>query len=416
MNFSIMFDKEKCKGCTNCMKRCPTQAIRIKEGKAYIDSKRCIHCGECVKICPHEAYSAQSVESHKEKNYKCKIAIPSTTIYGQFPKGTEICKVQNAILKLGFDYVYDESWASELVSKAIKRRIEEKQGFKPLISTNCPSTVRLIKIRYPSLMEHLISLEAPMEIASKLARVRAKEIFNLEDKDIGVFYISPCPAKLLSVTDPIGPKKSCIDWVVPLNTIYGDLYREVKRENDTCYSNPSLKGIRWAVSGGQSKSADLINYIAVNGMENIINIFDEIENGKLSDVDFVETLACVGGCVGGTFNIENPFIASNSINDIIYNTNEDALSNEDLDKFEELYENGVFDLTVTEDKENKDKISIKEAVRRFEKIKEIVALLPGLDCGSCGAPTCFAHAEDIYENQSKLYDCVVLRAKSKDNL
>ncbi len=416
MNFSIMFDKEKCKGCTNCMKRCPTQAIRIKEGKAYIDSKRCIHCGECVKICPHEAYSAQPVESHKAKNYKCKIAIPSTTIYGQFPKGTEICKVQKAILKLGFDYVYDESWASELVSNAIKRRIEEKKGVKPLISTNCPSTVRLIKIRYPSLMEHLISLEAPMEIAAKLARIRAKDIFNLEDKDIGVFYISPCPAKLLSVTDPIGPNKSCINWVVPLNTIYGDLYREVKRENDMCYSNPSLKGIRWAVSGGQSESADLINYIAVNGMENIIDIFDEIENGKLSDVDFVETLACVGGCVGGTFNIENPFIASNSINDIIYNTNEDTLSNEDLDKFEELYENGVFDLTVTEDKEHKDKISIKEAVRRFEQIKEIVALLPGLDCGSCGAPTCFAHAEDIYENQSKLYDCVVLRAKSNDNL
>jgi len=416
MNFSIMFDKEKCKGCTNCMKRCPTKAIRIKEGKASIDSKRCIHCGECVRTCPHEAYSAQSVESHKEKEYKCKIAIPSTTIYGQFPKGTEICKVQNAILKLGFDYVYDESWASELVSKAIKRRISENKGVRPLISTNCPSTVRLIKIRYPSLMEHLISLEAPMEIAAKLARIRAKDIFNLEDKDIGVFYISPCPAKLLAVTDPIGPNKSFINWVVPLNTIYGDLYREIKKENNICYSNPSLKGIKWAVSGGQSESADLLNYIAVNGMENIIDIFDEIENGKLADIDFVETLACVGGCVGGTFNIENPFIASNSISDIIHNTNEDTLSNEDLCKFDEFYDKGVFDLTIIEEKDQKDKISIKEAVRRFEQIKEIVSLLPGLDCGSCGAPTCFAHAEDIYENQAKLYDCVVLRAKSKDNL
>lgn len=416
MNFSIMFDKEKCKGCTNCMKRCPTQAIRIREGKAYIDSNKCIHCGECVKACPYEAYSTQAVESHREKNYKYKIAIPSTTIYGQFPKGTEICKVQNAVLKLGFDYVYDESWASELVSKAIKKRIEENKGVRPLISTNCPSTVRLIKIRYPSLMEHLISLEAPMEIAAKLARIRAKEVFNLEDKDIGVFYISPCPAKMLAVTDPIGPNKSYINWVVPLNTIYGDLYREVKKENDMCYSNPSLKGIKWAVSGGQSKSADLKNYIAVNGMENIIDIFDEIENGKLSDVDFVETLACVGGCVGGTFNIENPFIACNTLNHIIYNTNEDTLSNEDLDKFEELYKDSVFDLTITEEKDHRDKISIKDAVRRFEQIKEIVALLPGLDCGSCGAPTCFAHAEDIYKNQSKLYDCVVLRAKSKDNL
>jgi len=410
-----MFDKEKCKGCTNCMKRCPTQAIRLKDGKACIDVKLCIHCGECVKICPYEAYSTGAVESHKEKYYKFKIAIPSTTIYGQFPKGTEICKVQNAILKLGFDYVYDESWASELVSKAIKKRIEENKDIRPLISTNCPSTVRLIKIRYPSLMDHLISIESPMEISAKLAKMRAKELFKLKDEDIGIFYISPCPAKLLAVTDPVGKKASLINWVIPLNTIYGDLYREVKKENEICYSNPSLKGIRWAVSGGQSEAADLINYIAVNGMENIINIFDEIENGKLYDVDFVEAMACVDGCVGGTFNIENPFIARNTLKYIKHKTNEDLLLNEDLDKFEEFYNDGIFDLIISQDSGNRHKINIKEAVFKIEKIEEILAKLPGLDCGSCGAPTCAAHAEDIFNNESELYDCVVLRDKRNGN-
>jgi len=410
-----MFDKEKCKGCTNCMKRCPTQAIRLKDEKACIDVKLCIHCGECVKICPYEAYSTSAVESHKEKYYKFKIAIPSTTIYGQFPKGTEICKVQNAILKLGFDYVYDESWSSELVSKAIKKRIEENKNIRPLISTNCPSTVRLIKIRYPSLMDHLISIESPMEIAAKMAKMRAKELFNLEDEDIGIFYISPCPAKLLAVTDPVGKKISLINWVIPLNTIYGDLYREVKKENEICYSNPSLKGIRWAVSGGQSEASDLINYIAVNGMENIINIFDEIENGRLYDVEFVEAMACVDGCVGGTFNIENPFIARNTLKYIKHKTNEDLLLNEDLDKFEEFYHDGIFDLIISQDSDKGHKINIKEAVFKIEKIEEILAKLPGLDCGSCGAPTCASHAEDIFNNESELYDCVVLRAKRNEN-
>lgn len=414
MNFSIMFENEKCKGCTNCMKRCPTQAIRLKDGKASIDIKKCIHCGECIKICPYEAYSASAVESHKEKHYKCKIAIPSTTIYGQFPKGTQICNVHNAILKLGFDYVYDESWASELVSKAIKKRIEEKNEIRPFISTNCPSIVRLIIIRYPSLIEHLISLEAPMEIAAKLAKMRAKELYKLEDKDIGIFYISPCPAKLLTVTDPIGKKASLIDWVIPLNTIYGDLYREVKKENKMCYSNPSLKGIRWAVSGGQSEAADLVNYIAVNGMENIIEIFDEIENGRLFDIDFVEAMACVDGCVGGTFNIENPFIARNTLKYIKRNINEDVLFNDDLSKFDEFYNEGIFDLVISQDGHG-HKINMKEAVYKIEKIKEISANLPGLDCGSCGAPTCVAHAEDIFNNEAELYDCVVLRAKRNEN-
>lgn len=409
MKFSIMFDKDKCMGCTNCMKRCPTQAIRIKNGKAVIDITKCIHCGECIKICPYQAYSAQSVESHKEKNYKCKIAIPSATIYGQFPKGTEICKVQNAILKLGFDYVYDESWAAELVSQAIRKRLNEHRDMRPLISTNCPSAVRLIKIRYPSLMDHLISLEAPMEIAAKLAKMRARKFLKLEESDIGVFYISPCPAKMLAVTDPIGPRKSYIDWVVPLKKIYGDLYREVKKENEFCNSNPSLKGIKWAFSGGQSEAAGVMNCIAVNGMENIINIFDEVENGKLEDVDYVEALACTGGCVGGTFNIENPFIARNTIKHIIHETDENLLLNDDLDKFDEFYEEGIFNLIITEDS-SAGKINMKDAIMRMDRIEQIYALLPGLDCGSCGAPTCLAHAEDIFENEATIDDCVVLRA------
>ncbi|MDF2676434.1 MAG: 4Fe-4S dicluster protein [Bacillota bacterium] len=418
MNFNVMFDEEKCKGCTNCMRRCPTQAIRIYKGKAVIDNVRCIHCAECIKICPYEAYSTESVDSKIQQSIKYKIAIPSTTIYGQFPKGTEICNVQNAFLKLGFDYVYDESWAAELISKAIKDKINENKEIRPLISTNCPSVVRLIKFRYPSLLGNLISLEDPMEIAAKLARKRAKEIFNCDDNEIGVFYISPCPAKLLAVTDPIGPNKSSIDRVVPLNTIYGQLYKEVKKQENLCFSNPSLKGIMWAVSGGQSKSAELNNYVSVYGMENIIDVFDEVENGRLFHIDFIEALSCTDGCVGGTFNVENPYVARNNINYIIDHTDENTLQNDDLDKYEEFKNKGIFNLVIADEDEGdfkKHKINIKQAVERIDKIKDILALLPGLDCGSCGAPTCYAQAEDIYDEKSKLIDCVVLRAKLNEN-
>lgn len=415
MNFTIMFDKEKCIGCTNCMKKCPTQAIRLKDGKASIDNNICIHCGECIKICPYEAYSSESVESHKDKNYKFKIAIPSTTLYGQFPKGTEICRVHNAIFKLGFDYVYDESWASELVSVAIKKRIEGNIHIRPFISTNCPSIVRLIKIRYPSLIEHLISLEAPMEIAARLAKTKVKELFNLEDKDIGIFYISPCPAKMLAVSDPLGKKPSLIDWVIPLNTIFSDLYKDVKKDNGICSSNPSLKGIKWSYSGGQSKASDLTNYIAVNGMDNIIDILDEIENGRLFDIDFVEALTCVDGCVGGTFNIVNPYIARNTLKYIEYNTNPDLLFNDDLEKFNDFYKEGVLDCIISPDEAYGQKVNMKEAVQKIERIEEILSALPGLDCGSCGAPNCLALAEDIYNNEAEIYDCVVLKAKLNEN-
>lgn len=412
MNFSIMFDKEKCKGCTNCMRRCPTQAIRLIDEKAYINNSKCIHCGECVKICPYGAYSPESIEWNDEMNhspYKCKIAIVSTPTYGQFPKGTSICNVQSSIKKLGFDFVYDASWSAELVSKAIKRKINEVKEVRPFISTNCPAAVRLIKNRYPSLMDNLIYIKEPMVIGAMLAREKMRKEYNLNDEDIGVFYISPCPAKLLAVTDPIGDYQSSVDWVIPLNTIFGDLYREIKKGDIEC-SYPSINGLKWGVAGGQAESAGLTNYIAVHGMENIIQLLDEIENGNLDNVDYVEALACVEGCVGGSFNVVNPYVAKNNLEYFIHNV--DDFNIEDLDKFDDMYDTGIFKFKLKEE-DNPIKFNMKEAVIRNEKIMEISATLPGLDCGSCGAPTCYAHAEDVYNKQSELYDCIILRAKNK---
>jgi ArsR family metal-binding transcriptional regulator len=122
-------------------------------------------------------------------------------------------------------------------------------------------------------------------------------------------------------------------------------------------------------------------------------------------------LACVNGCVGGTFNVANPFIATSNINYISNSLNGDSI-NPDIDRFEEMYESGIFNYKLKEE-DNPSKLNIKEAVEKNEKIKEIYDKLPGLDCGSCGAPTCLAHAEDVYNKKSLFYDCVVLRVKNK---
>jgi iron only hydrogenase large subunit-like protein len=395
------------------MRKCPTEAIRIVNGKAVIDDDKCINCGECIRVCPYNAYTSITDKIEDLQNYKYNIAIPSTTVYGQFALGTEICKIHNALIGLGFDYVYDESWAAELVTRAIRVKVNADKNIKPKISSNCPAMVRLIKIKYPGLLDNIIEVEAPMEIAARLAIDKAQSIDkNLKKEDIGVFYISPCPAKTLSVKEPIGKDKSYINKVISLKEIYGDMVRELKMHDNMCYSNPSLTGLKWSISGGQTDACDFENSIAVSGLENVIDVLEELELGKLDHIDYLEILSCNGGCVGGTYNFENPFVANSNIKHILKTLKEDKLKNEFTEKFEELNKDGYFDIEIYKEIEEK-KPNIKEAIEKMDRIEVVYEKLPKLDCGSCGAPTCKALAEDIEDGKKTIDDCVILKLEEK---
>ena len=71
-----MLDKELCMGCINCIKRCPTEAIRVRDGKAHILKERCIDCGECIRICPHHAKKAITDPVSILENFQYTISLP----------------------------------------------------------------------------------------------------------------------------------------------------------------------------------------------------------------------------------------------------------------------------------------------------------------------------------------------------
>ena len=79
---SVRLDREKCRGCTNCIKRCPTDAIRVQKGKAKIMDMRCIDCGECIRVCPYHAKVAYTDNLANINTYKYKIALPAPALYG----------------------------------------------------------------------------------------------------------------------------------------------------------------------------------------------------------------------------------------------------------------------------------------------------------------------------------------------
>lgn len=171
---TVMLDPDKCKGCITCMKRCPTEAIRVRNGKAKVLYERCVACGECVRLCPHQAKLASFDSFDVINNYKYKIAVVAPALYGQFNNLDDINIILNGLLQIGFDDVFEVSRAAELVTAATKKYMKHhKYQQRPIISTACPAVLELILVRFHSLADRLLPMKAPVDIAINLAREEA---------------------------------------------------------------------------------------------------------------------------------------------------------------------------------------------------------------------------------------------------
>ncbi len=405
---SVYLDEDKCRGCTNCIGHCPTEAIRVRRGKAFIISDRCIDCGECIRVCPHHAKKAHSDSLEILKKHSFNVAIPAPTLYGQFKDRYSIDTVLSALKRIGFDDVFEAAAAADIVTAELKKALEKKPGNTPWISSSCPAIVRLIQIRYPGLIDQIVRIESPMEIA---ARIIKQDIYP-DREDIGVYFISPCPAKITAVRSPLGSDKTWVDGVIAINQIYLPLLAAADTvKNPPPIGKASSAGIGWARSEGESSATGWTETVAVDGIGNVINFFEELENGKIKHVDFIEAMACPGGCVGGALTVENPYISKARII-------RKASHMKDRDTHGELAQNSKVQLEMNAEIAPKHILSLdtdfRKALEKMAEIDRITETLPGLDCGSCGAPTCRALAEDIVRDTAKKNDCIfILRDEIK---
>ena len=404
---SVTLDKEKCRGCTNCIKRCPTEAIRVRKSKARIINERCIDCGECLRVCPYHAKKAIADPFEMIFSYKYRIAIPAPTLYGQFKTVFSRNQILAALKKIGFHGVFEVAKAAEIVSDATRRLIRDSNCKKPIISSACPAVVRLIQVRFPSLIDNVLKLESPMEVAAKIAKDEAIASGAALPHEIGVFFITPCAAKVTSVKAPYEKEKSSVDGVIPIRDIYLKLLTALEK-NDNCEElvQAGYEGIRWANPGGESLALNTDEFLAVDGIHNVITIFEQIENDKLQEVQFVEALACTGGCLGGPLTVENPYVARRRMKKHI-DAARAACPSPSLSEQNKQYEQS---LVWTVNLEHRPVMKLDEdlmrAMKKLEALETINEKLPGLDCGACGAPSCRALAEDIVRGNADETDCI----------
>lgn len=401
---SVTLDVDSCVGCTHCIQHCPTQAIRVRDGKATILDERCIDCGECIRVCPHHAKKARHDTLDALANYEYTIALPAPALFGQFQRLEDIDVILSGLLNLGFDHVFEVARAAEIVSDATRQLMADGKLQKPVISSACPAVVRLIQIRFPNLCSHVLPLKAPMEVAAALARRRAMTQTGLAPEKIGVFFISPCPAKVTDVRFPIGFSHSQVDGVLAISDIYPRLVNEMNHlDSVKPLLSSGVIGVSWSFIGGEAAGLLNDNHLSADGIQNVIHVLEELEDDKLSDLDFIELNACAGGCVGGVFTAENGYVARSRIKrlrkylPVSCNRAQDNGSLTTLQWEQPLSENPALRLAG----------NVSDAMQLMQQVEDVLATLPKLDCGSCGAPTCRALAEDVVLGLASKDDCLL---------
>ena len=399
---SVTLDRDKCHGCINCVKRCPTEAIRVRGGKAKIIKERCIDCGECIRVCPHHAKQAIFDPLSVMDRFTYKIALPAPALYGQFNNLDDIDLILGALLLMGFDEVFEVARAAELVSDATRRYLAREEILRPVVSSACPAVLRLIRVRFPELIGHVLPMHAPIEVAARLAKKHAAEKTGLPPEQIGAIFISPCPAKVTAVKMPLGSEKSCVDGVLAIREVYPkliSLMREVPSSVDL--ARTGRMGIGWGSSGGEAAAALKERYLAADGIENVIRVLEDLEDEKFYDLDFVELNACSGGCVGGVLTVENPYVARAKLKRIrkYRPVSCNHIDGEDLSAF-------FWDEAVEYEPVLELDADFRTAMEKMKTMREIEARLYGMDCGSCGAPSCKALAEDIVRGFATEEACI----------
>ena len=349
---------ESCRGCISqrCIKTCPKQAISKKNGKAHIDFDLCIECGRCAKVCPYGAITehvrpcersckvgaihmneekkaeinpekciscgacsyacpfgaimdksfmvdAINIIRNKKENYKT-VAIVAPAIAAQFD-GVTLGQVATAIRQLGFDYVVEAAIGADMVADKEAEELVEK-GF--LTSSCCPAFVDYIKKHVPELADKISHNLSPMAELGKFVKLGG-------ESPVKCIFIGPCTAKKAEMRLP--NVDLWIDSVLTFEELQAMIdAREIEMENleETSMNDASYFGRIFGRSGGlteavleviKEKGLDFeVKAVACDGIEACKAALLKAKFGKL-DKNFIEGMACVGGCVGGAASLNH---------------------------------------------------------------------------------------------------------------
>ena len=321
-NQKAVIDKTKCVECGMCAKVCPytaimnfkrpcvnackVKAISMNEDKAAtIDNEKCISCGACVYQCPFGAITDKSfiinvidLIQRSENNTKYKVyAVVAPTIASQFSYA-KLGQVVKGIKELGFHSVVEAALGADMVAFSEGRELAEK-GF--LTSSCCPAFVDYIKKNHPDMVGNISHNLSPM---ASIAQYIKKT-----DPDCKIVFMGPFTAKKMEFQkEEVHPYIDSVITFEELQALFDSKDINITELGEELLDNASYYGRIFARCGGLADAVQEslkeqgiefdLKATSCNGIEECrVALIKKSKN--LSDSNFIEGMACVGGCIGG---------------------------------------------------------------------------------------------------------------------
>ncbi len=422
----VHIDDDLCNGCTECVRICPTKAIRVKDNLALLLPGKCIGCGQCMNVCKLGAITASTSEIESLKSDRISIALVSPVLYSQFP-GVLPKDILLGMKNMGFTHVVDMSYYFEMFQWAtteyISRNRKTGESPWPLISPVCPVVLRLIAFRFPELLPNVHPIMRPVTFMARDIVKQFSKHYEIDPDEILLYYINPCPSKMgypKKIIEQDTVLEKHLIGALGINDIYGELSRQIRKieksdkipfaqagyEYEQCTTGG---GLLWGLSGGEVNATGIDKTLAVSGLDETIKYLEKIEMGLFNDLEYIELRVCREGCIGGSLNAIDKYLAKSASVKMAKTLGVGTRLNRE--RVLRLYDSNWFfkEKPSSEIKKIKSQKDRKFSFEELRKIEKLVKLINGKNCGACGSPDCRTFAEDVVSGFSSIDCCVYMK-------